>query len=78
MAEIPSQISYSNLVAHTFPGIFLAIGIFMVVDSTIFVTIHTYLKFYIERLQDYIILSNAPLIRSIRDILYTIYIFFPK
>lgn len=31
MAEIPSQISFSKLISHTFPGIFVAIGIFMII-----------------------------------------------
>ncbi|WP_054864302.1 hypothetical protein [Methanosarcina barkeri] len=29
MAEIPSQISFSTLISHTFPGVFASIGIFL-------------------------------------------------
>lgn len=29
MAEIPSQLSFSTLISHTFPGVFVAIGIFL-------------------------------------------------
>lgn len=29
MAEIPSQLSFSALISHTFPGVFIAIGIFL-------------------------------------------------
>lgn len=31
MAEIPSQISFSKLISHTFPGVFVAVGLFMII-----------------------------------------------